>query len=106
MSENIKDQQDLKLILSSVRALWGEITPSLRSVSTELHDSKIIWQCIFDVNATDDDFELLSSAATEVIADFKDYELEEIIKKVPFPDKMNHLKNLIYLRHEKNYYKE
>jgi len=106
MSENNKYHQDRKLIMSSVRALWGEITPSLRSVSIEIQETTILWQCLFDADGTDDDFELLSSAATEVIADFKDYDLKEIITKVPFLNSMNHLKNLIYLRHEKNYYHE
>jgi len=99
------NEQDNKLILSSIRALQGEITSSLRSVSVELREKTIVWQCLFDSDATEDDFELMSEACTEVIADYDwDYSLEEIIKYVPAPEKMKHLKNLIYLRHEQNYY--
>lgn len=106
MSDIIKTEEDLKLMLSSMRALLGEITPTLRSVSIELRGKIIIWQCIFDTEATDDDFELANIASGEVIADYNDYGLEEIITRIPYPNKMNHLKNLVYLRHESNYYKE
>ena len=103
---NTKTKEDQHLILSCVRALQGEVTSSLRSVSAEFRYGKIIWQCVFDSEATDDDFDLVSSAAGEVIADFNDYGLEEIIIKVAFPEKMKNLDNLIYLRHENNYYKD
>jgi len=99
-------EENKSLILNSLNALLGEITPCLRSVSVELREKKIVWQCLFDSDATEDDFELLSSASTELIADYDwTYKLEEIIKCVPFPQNMKHLENLIYLRHEKNYYK-
>ena len=100
-----KTEIDIQLILSSTRALLGEIVPCLRSVSVEIHDHTIVWQCLFDSDATEDDFELLSAASAEIIADFNDYDLEEIIKCVPFPEQMENLKNLIYLRHENNYWK-
>jgi hypothetical protein len=106
MSDIIKTEKDLNLMLSSMRALLGEITPSLRSVSNELRGKTIIWQGVFDSEATDDDFELLSMASGEVIAEYNDFSLEEIITRIPYPNKMNHLKNLVYLRHESNYYKE
>lgn len=99
-------ENNKNLVISCVRALWGEITPELRAVSVEFSNNHIVWQCIFDMNATVDDFELVSAASTEVIADFNKYRLKENLIKIPFPNKMNHLKNLIYLRHENNYYKE
>lgn len=102
MSVNIKTQEDNILVLSSVRALLGAVTPHLRSVSVELRETNIVWQCIFDTDATEDDLELLSAAAAEVIADFSDYVIEEVIRKVPYPQKTSYLKNLVYLRHEEN----
>jgi hypothetical protein len=81
------------------------IPPSLRSVSVEFRNDTIVWQCIFDKDATEDDFELLSSAATEVIADFEGHMLEELLRKIPFPEKLVHLKNLIYHRHEEGFSK-
>ncbi len=92
---------DQSLILSSVRALWGCITPSLVSVSTEIQDNTILWQCIFDSSADETDLELLSSAAAELIAAFNTCNLKEIIKKVPYPNKTEHLRNIIYLRYER-----
>lgn len=43
MTINLKTKEDVNLILSSVRALWGAIVPSLRSVSIGLQDNKITW---------------------------------------------------------------
>lgn len=103
MTNILKTKEDVNLILSSVRALWGAIVPSLRSVSIGLQNNKVTWQCIFDDNATNDELELLSAAAAEIIADFPGYGLEEIIKRVPYPHKAEHLKNLIYLRYEPNF---
>jgi hypothetical protein len=93
-------QDDKKLILSSLRALWGLVTPNLRSVSVELRDNTIFWQCIFDKDTTEDDLELMSDASGEVIADFNINKLKVDIQIIPFPEKTRHLKNLIYLRHE------
>ena len=84
----------------------GQIPPSLRSVSLELRETTIVWQCLFDTNANEDDFDLASMAAGEMIADFNEYGLEEVIEYVPFPNKMIYLKNLVYLRHEHNYYRD
>ena len=92
--------EDQKLILSSVRALWGCVMPSLRTVSIELNDDIILWKCVFDSTATEDDLENLSAAAAEVTADFPKYGLKEIIVTIPFPQKTEPLKNLIYLRKE------
>lgn len=103
---NSKTEIDNHIILSSVKALLGEIVPSLRSVSVELREKTILWQCLFDSNATEKDFELLSAASTEMIADFNNYNLKEIIKYVPFPEQLENLKNVIYLRHENNYWQE
>jgi hypothetical protein len=100
MNKIIKREDEVKLILSSVRALWGCVTPALRSVSVEFNENKIIWQCILDENATDDDLELLTAAATEVISDFPELDLLEVIKRVPSPTKVDYLKHIIFVRHE------
>ena len=100
MTNIINPKEDISLILSGVRSLHGAIVPSLRSVSIELRNNQICWQCLYDETASDEELELLSAAAAEVIADFPDYTLEEIIKRVPRSLQMDHLRNLIYLRHE------
>ena len=100
MTDDNKTQDDIRLILSSLRALWGLVTPRLRSVSVEMHDNTIFWQCIFDKDATKSDLEFMTEASSEVIADFKANKINENIRIIPFPEKTRHLKNLIYLRHE------
>jgi hypothetical protein len=101
----LKTDKDISLILSGVRALIGEVTPCLRSASIQLDGNKVIFKCVFDETATEDDFELMSDVAGEIIADFPDCDLEEIIHKVPAPELTNPLKNVLYHRHEANYWK-
>lgn len=98
---------DVQLKLSAQRALWGNVTPPLRHASIELKDNKIVWQCIYDGDAIEDDLELMSDSAAEILGDFSsDYGYEEIIVIRPFPEKIEYLKNLIYFRNENNYYKD
>ena len=92
------------LILSTQRALLMRVVPCLRTVSTSLDGTEIIWRCIFDKDATEDDIEMLRQAATEVIKDYNTsvYTINEIYEIVPFPEKMNTEKNIVYYRHEHN----
>ena len=96
---------DNELKLSCLRALQGHVPPCLRTVSLELIDNIINFQAILDKDASEDDIELLSMAAGELIADFNGYGLNEIIKIIPFPEIYPPLNNLVFLRHEHNYYK-
>ncbi|TXK74674.1 hypothetical protein [Mesonia sp. K4-1] len=100
----MRNEIDISLILSGVRALLGHVPNTLRFVSVELKDEIIHWKCVFDSKANEKDIELLSQAAGELISDFPKYELNEISEIVDFPAKGIPLKNLIYYRHEHNYY--
>ena len=102
-----KEITDIGLRLSGQRALWGHVPPTLRSASIEFKNGKLKYLCIFDGEPTDDDKKLLSMAASEIIADFPDdfKEFEEKYIGIKFPGKMKPLKNLLYLRHEHNYYR-
>ena len=98
---------DVQLKLSAQRALLGNVTPPLRHASIELKNNKIVWQCIYDVDAIEDDLELMSVSGAEIIADYPpEYGYEEIIVIHPFPEKIESLKNPIYFRNENNYYKD
>ena len=92
------------LMLSAHRALLKHIIPCLRTVSATLDGTEIIWRCIFDKGATENDIKLLKQAATEVIKDYNTsgYTINEIYEITPFPQKMNTEKNMIYYRHEQN----
>lgn len=100
----MKDEIDILLILSGVRALLGHVPNALRSVSVELKDEIIHWKCVFDSDANEKDIELLSQAATELISDFPKYGLNESVEIIEYPTKGSALKNIIYYRHEHNYY--
>lgn len=102
----MKTEADISLILSGIRALCGNVTATFRSVSIELKDKTILLKCVFDTSATEDDFELASIIAAEIIADFPDYNIEEISITIPQPTGTEPLKNLLYCRHELNYYNE
>lgn len=78
----MKTETDRKLILSSVRALKGHVSPPLRAVSVEMVNDVIQWKCEYDSNATEDDFELGSMAAGEVAADFP-WEFSSLKLSVP-----------------------
>lgn len=100
----MKTKIDVSLILSGIRALIGEVTPCLRSASIEMMGDKIIFKCVFDETATEDDFELMSAVGAEIIADFPDCGFEEVIYKVCAPETTNPLRNVLYQRHESNYW--
>lgn len=55
---------------------------------------------MFDTTATEDDYELMSTAAAEIISDFPDAELEEIYLTVEPPESVEPLEHLIYQRYE------
>ena len=99
MSENIKSNRDV--ILSASRGLWGNVPPSLRAVSVDVDDQKVYFRCIFDGVPSEDDWEMLSCAATEVIADYPaPYTIDEEYLHIEYPNPMNHLRFMVFLRHE------
>lgn len=100
MSNSIKSETDVRLILSGVQALLGAVPPSLRSASIELREDIILWQCVFDPDASDDEIELVSVAGAEIIAGFPDFKIEEIFIRKPTTEMPQDLKNVIFRRHE------
>jgi hypothetical protein len=92
---------DIDVRLSAQRALWGNVPSTLRSASLEVVDSTICFRCFFDKGASEEDYELLRCAGTEVIADYPSgYTIEEQFILLPWPNEMSHLKHLVFLRHE------
>ena len=89
------------LLLSAQRALWGNVTTQLRSASIEASGNKIRWRCIFDSSATEEDFELVSIAGSEILADFSNpWTLEEEVIVIPEPDEIEDLECLVFRRYE------
>jgi hypothetical protein len=91
-----------EVILSANRAMWGTVTPHLRGVTVDYNTEWLTLRAYFDNGATEDDKELIDVALTEMIADlWQDIEkchYEPI--DLPFPNKMDILKDWIYMRHE------
>ena len=96
----MKSPKDISLTLSAIRALHGNVTPPLRSASVEWKENTIVWKCVFDTKATADDYELMSTAAAEIISDFPDAELEEIYLTLAPTESVEPLEHLIYQRYE------
>ena len=89
------------LRLSAQRALWGSVPPTLRAVSVGASEHCIHFRCYFHGPTSDADKELLSEAATEIIADFSaPWTISEEYLDLSYPEPMRHLEHLIYLRHE------
>lgn len=95
--------QDLSVLvrLSAQRALLGHIPALLRAVSVDVDADKVYLRCVFDGESSEADRELLSMAASELIADFfEPYTIKEEYLHVSQPKRMSHLKHLVFLRHE------
>ncbi len=96
------ERLDVQIRLGAQRSLWGRVPPSLLAVSVDIDEQKVYFRCIFDGEPTEYDWKLMSVAATEIIADFPaPYTIKEEYPTVKAPNKMSHLKYLIYLRHER-----
>ncbi|WP_445372306.1 hypothetical protein ACH518_06555 [Methylomonas sp. HW2-6] len=92
---------DTDIRLSAQRSLWGNVPSTLRSASLEVSDAAISFRCYFDKGASEDDYELLRCAGTEVISDYpSEYTIDEQFIFLPWPERMTHLKHLVFLRHE------
>lgn len=105
--------EDLKL--SAQKALLGSVTGGLRAVSVELSNQTIRWRCVFGSEiAKNSQWEILSEAASEVIADFPEpMKIEEEYLVVKFrdseqdqPNEIPHLEHVVFLRHERQSYPE
>ncbi len=83
------------------RALLGAVSESLRAVSIDAGNNKIYYRCIFDDKATKNEKQLLSIAASEVVADFPEtFTINEEYLITLESEKMDHLKHLVFLWYE------
>jgi hypothetical protein len=97
-----EDAVGVRLRLSAQRALWGNVPPTLRSVSLEQRGNTIHFRAVFTSAATEDDRELLAVVAAEVIADFSaPTTIEEEFIDLDPPAKPPRFKYLVFLRAER-----
>lgn len=59
-----------QLIISAQKALFQSITKNTKAVYAKIEHDTLFWHVYFDEAPTDDEMELLSIAATEILADF------------------------------------
>lgn len=90
-----------RLLLSTMRGLWGIVTPNLRKVSIELVNNVINVNFYYDKEPSENERELAEETATEVIADFTEpYLIACNIETIPFPKKIEQRGHLVYSRYE------
>lgn len=76
----------ITLKVSIQRALLGEITPRLVSVTCGLKDQHILIRAYFAGNVTEEDVERIQFVSTEVISDFPaGYTIEESCLRIDNP---------------------
>ena len=97
----LNDENGIHLRLSAQRALWGQVPNTLRATSVEYGLNVIRCRFIFDGEPSIDEKDILGDAAAEIIADFPSpFIIEEEYIGIKYPERMSHLKYLVFLRYE------
>jgi len=103
----MKKMDELSLVvqmkLSAQRALLGQVTPSLRSVSMCWDEANTVIRVryIFDGAPSDSVKDAALCEGTQIIADFPSpWTIDEEFVNTPYPEKMEHLDWLVFLRCE------
>ena len=90
------------MLLSLMRALWGEVSPALRAASIKLDNQTVHVFFFYDGEISDEDQESAECVATEVIASFPNYKLEVDIRRLDYPNPLPYVMGeLVYKRREK-----
>lgn len=87
-------------ILSLNKALWGEVSPSLRAARILWNEEKVRVYFFYDGEISENDWESAECVATEVIADFPEHKLEVDILRWDYPRKIPNEGELVYCRKE------
>ncbi|QUG42658.1 hypothetical protein KD050_05135 [Psychrobacillus sp. INOP01] len=61
---------NMQLILSVQRALFRSIPKNTKAIYAKIESNNLIWKVYFDEIPTEEEKEMLSIAATEVLCDF------------------------------------
>jgi len=100
----MRTEHELSLLLYAQSALLGEIAPTFRAISFNVSDKGNYLQSRFIVDGepSEETRGVISVIMTNVFANYSinHYQYKEEILALPFPQKMEHLKLLVYLRNE------
>ena len=104
---SMRTEHDIKLMQYAQGALLGEVAPSFRAVSFELSKDgqDLVARFIFDGEPSEDAKEVANVALTNLLANYSQNHrsYKEEMLAVPYPEKMDHLSLLVYLRNEDNW---
>jgi hypothetical protein len=90
-----------ELILSCHKALLGAIPSKLRGLTIGIEKDILFWKAYFDGEPTEEEKEVLSTACSEVIADFpKINVVKEEYVNYKYPLKMDMLQFWVFLKWE------
>lgn len=100
----MRTELEIKLMLHAQSALLGEVAPSFRAVSFEISPDgeDFAARFIFDGKPSDDAREVVSVVLTNLLSNYSKIHrsYKEEILAVPYPEEMQHLSLLVYLRNE------
>lgn len=94
------------IICSANSAMWGNITPNLRSISINLNNENknIDIQYVFSKKPTEEELHTVSCIGTEIIADtVAPWTLHEEFITLPYPKKMSFYDIKVYIRCEESW---
>lgn len=99
---NEVDKNEAYAAISAQRALLGVITPNLRAVTIKIDSQqKVLKVCFFyDKDISETQFDIASTAITEISADFPDFDLDDCIERLDFPSKVPVEGRLVFQRKE------
>lgn len=96
------NEADLNLLRSAQRALLGQVTPAVRSVSFDIDGKTVLARAVFERTPSDVERELISEAFTYVIADYVDEVIKDQFIVSDGDLKAQNLRLVAYERHEPN----
>lgn len=100
----MRTEYDIELLLAAQSALIGEVAPSFRAVSFQLSSDGEDFHArfIFDGEPTEEALEVASVVMTNILAGYsKNHRsYKEDMLSIPYPEKMEHLRLLVYMRNE------
>ena len=100
----MRTEHDIKLMQYAQVALLGEVAPSFRAVSFQLSPDgeDFIARFIFDGEPSEDALEVASVVLTNIFASYprNNRSYKEEMLAIPYPNQMEHLPLLVYLRNE------
>jgi hypothetical protein len=106
--DNVLDEQNVNLELSTQRALLGSVPPKLRAVSVNSVENVIYVYMCFDGEISKKDHMLCESTINKIKADFscpentkhKDLKIEPSIIRLDYPHKVPFKGNVVFCRYE------